>query len=446
MNTSKICEKRKIKINKMPELTFVGTITQNIYTQQSVGPTVPNTLPNPTNGDYFNFNFSTLPINWGTNLPPSTIRNLNAAQLVNNLGTLFRTLNFSPAVVISSGQQTYTYGGQATALTYLQFFYADVNQTARVVPPQPGESGTATYAPPSTITSFPNIPTDDIGAAITLIVNVYNDNCGGLVGCEHPVTGFTMDVVLTVNLTLLCEGVGLESTVCSKYCEVKDNLQVCYPDFVNYCLQPGLNGQLIIGSSTACQEFFKDYIADIGVDATLDTALKTYCSKYSGFDTLLDVNGQRNTQSEIDLCACNLNQTVYDNLREALINAFPGYAGVPEDERCLFPECVDSPFKNTSTTQVCVVPRCIDIASINNSGTIIGGITIRQRTGACAGIVGGTGATGATGSNGGNGQPKSFWDKYWIWIILSVGILIVLIIVILIIIAAESGNKKPVKV
>ncbi len=433
----------------MPNLTFTGTVTQNIYTQQSVGPTVPNTLPNPTNGDYFTFNFSTLPINWGANPPPSTVRNSNVEQLVNNLGGLFRTISFSPSVIISSGQQTYTYGGQATALTYLQIGYANTTQTARVVPPQPGETGTATYAPPSIITTFPNIPLDDIGAAVTLIVNVYNDNCGGLVGCQHPVTGFTMDVVLTINLTLLCEGVGLESTVCSKYCEVRDNLQVCYPDFVNYCLQPGLNGQLVIGSSTSCQEFFKDYIADVGVDATLDTALKTYCSKYSGFDTLLDVNGQRNTQSEIDLCACNLNQTIYDNLRESLIRAFPAYAGVPEDERCLFPECVDSPFKNTSTTQVCVVPNCINIASINNNGTVVGGITIRQSTGACANIVGGTGATGATGatgSNGGNGTgEKSFWEKYWLWILLGGGLLIVLIIVILIIIAAESGKKPKIE-
>ena len=430
----------------MPNLTFVGTSTQNLYNSASVGPTPPDSLPNPTNGDSFNILLETMMVNWGSNLPPSSIRDLNIFGLVNNLGTLIRTITLVPSVVISSGVQFYNYGGDATALTYVQFDPGpgEAIQTSSIVPAQPGEQGNATYAPPNIVTPFSPIPTANIGNVATVWVNVYNEGCGGLVNCQHPVTGFTMDFVVTVTLTLICEGIDLENIICSKFCEVRENLQECYPDYRDYCFQPGLNGELIIGSSPSCQQFFQDYIADVGVDAALDTALKTYCSKYSGFESLLEVNGQRNTQSEIDLCACNLDQTVYDNLRQALIQDFPAYAGVPENERCLFPECVDSPYKNTSTTQRCAIPNCINIASINNSGTILGGVTIRQSTGACANIVGGTGATGATGATGNNGNngTKTFLEQHWVWIVLGVGILVVLIIVILIIIAAESGKPK----
>ncbi len=430
----------------MPGLTFIGTATQNLFNSQNVPAIPPNTLPNPTNGQFFEFNFGSSTINWGNNPPPSNIRNLTPFQLVNSLGTLFRTITFSPSTIIRTGQQIYTDASQPT--TYIQFNVEGDNQISTIQPAAPGEGGIDTFATYSNnVSPFTNVPPENIGGVFEIYVNVYNQCFSTLPGCvQYAATGFTMDAILTITLTILCEGIGLENTVCSKYCEVRENLQVCYPDFVNYCLQPGANGQLVIGSSTTCQEFFKDYIADVGVDATLDTALNTYCSKYSGFDTLLDVNGQRNTQSEIDLCACNLNQTIYDNLRESLIRAFPAYAGVPEDERCLFPECVDSPFKNTSTTQVCVVPNCINIASINNNGTVVGGITIRQSTGACANIVGGGGATGATGATGSNGTgEKSFWEKYWLWIILGGGLLIVLIIVILIIIAAESGKKPKIE-
>ena len=430
----------------MPNLTFVGTATQNLYNSASVGPTPPDSLPNPTNGDIFQFELETMAVNWGTNLPPSNVRNLTIGDLVNNLGTLFRTITFSPTIVISAGQQFYNYGSNVTALTYLQFTPAlgEPTQVARVIPAQPGEQDTATYAPPNIVTPFSPILPENITDVGTIRVNVYNEGCGGLLNCQHPATGFTMDFVVNVTLTLICEGIGLENSVCSAFCEASANLSVCLPDYQSYCLQPGANGDPIITTSVACQEFFKNYVTNVGIDSQLDTELQSYCqAKYSGFDELLDVNGQRNIQSEIELCACNLNPQLYENLRAALIREFPAYAGVAENSRCLFPQCVDSPYKNSSTTQRCSLPNCINIASISNDGGNIGGITINQGATGCANIVGGTGSTGGNGSGTGNGgSTKTFLEQHGIWIALGVGLLVVLIIVILIIIAGESGKPK----
>lgn len=425
----------------MPDLTFRGTITQNIYNNQDVGPNSPDTLPFPTNGFTFEFNLALLTIDWGNNPPPSTVRNLSPFELVNGLGTLFRTITFSPTIVISTGTQYYDVGSDPT--TYFQFETEDspTPQTAKVQPPSSGSLGTANYAGTAPLT-FNNIPPSNIGNIITVSINVYNE-CN--TACfSYSASGFTVNLIINVTLTLICEGIALENSVCSAFCETPANLSVCLPDYQRYCLTAGLNGDPIITTSVACQEFYKDFIPNVGIDSELDTKLQAYCqAKYNGFDELLDVNGQRNSQSEIELCACNLAPQLYENLRAALIAAFPGYAGVAENSRCLFPQCVDSPYKNSSTTQKCALPNCINIASISNDGGSIGNISIIQGATGCANVVGGTGATGGNGSGTGNGtSTKTFLEQHWVWIILGVGILVVLIIVILIIIAAESDKPK----
>ena len=137
-------------------------------------------------------------------------------------------------------------------------------------------------------------------------------------------------------------------------------------------------------------------------------------------------------------------------MQKSIIDKFAGFAFVAEDKRCLFLPCASSAFTTPDIGKRCALPGCINIADITNEGTITGNAKIIQgdqcaniesRTGP-PGASGATGAAGSNGSNGGNGQPKSFWEKHWLWVVLGVGILIVLIIVILIIIAAESGNKK----
>lgn len=422
----------------MPDFPFTGRIVQNLFNNAVVQPNPPQ---GANNQPYvFEFSFSSMQIDWGTTLPPSNIRNLTVFQLVESLGTLFRTITFTPSVRITSGQQEFSTSLGFLPTTLIGF---TGNSSVNLTPAANTSTGVSVYGVPiPNVATFTNIdPNDAAMGVFEVSVNVYNLGCP-FPACSYQATGYSMDFVLDINLNLICEGIGLENAFCSAFCEAPANLTACLADYQTYCLQEGANGDPIITTSVACQEFFKDYITNVGIDSQLDTKLQEYCqAKYAGFDDLLDVNGQRNVQSEIELCACNLNPQLYENLRAALIRAFPAYAAVAENSRCLFPQCVDSPYKNSSTTQRCALPNCINIASISNEGGNIGGITINQGATGCANIVGGTGSTGGNGSGNGS-STKTFLEQHGVWIVLGVGILIVLIIVILIIIAAESDKPK----
>lgn len=260
-------------------------------------------------------------------------------------------------------------------------------------------------------------------------------------GCCRYAFVLSLVFTLTIEVTF-CTGERVEQPRCVNYCLVAENLTSCFPQYWSFCLNTtNSNGDPNIVTSTGCQDFFQKYIAEKGPDKRIDDVLQNYCKKYAGFEDLLN---SRN-QTDIELCACNLEPQLYDELRTSLINLFPGYASVSEDSRCLFPQCVDSPYKNTNTTAICQIPNCLNIASITNSGQV-GGITIIQGATGCGNITGqgGTGTTGPTGPTGTNppGQ-KSWWEKNWLWVVLGIGILIVFIVIMLIVIAGESNKKKP---
>ena len=284
-----------------------------------------------------------------------------------------------------------------------------------------GANETLTYQTSNNLGGLQAIPFDDTNAPIPLCFDA---------------TNMTITLQLNVTVKIICNDSDLETGFCPNYCMV--NTTTCFQTYYNHCLvQTDSAGDLNIFGSTGCQTFFADFIAANGPRKEIDNLLTPACiKKFPTFASLLASN-----KNNIDLCACHLDQSLYDNLRKQIIVAFPGFAAVDENERCLFPQCADSPFPTIDIGPKCLLPNCININSINNDGTINGPVTINQNDQGCVDASQGKPVNG--GGNGGNTSSKTWLENYWLWLVLGIGLLVILIIVILIIIAAEKHKPVP---
>jgi hypothetical protein len=80
------------------------------------------------------------------------------------------------------------------------------------------------------------------------------------------------------------------------------------------------------------------------------------------------------------LCACHFDQEVYDNYYNQLIQLYPQLANLAT-KQCLFPECTGVNLYKSYTmlnANVCPNISCINVSTLNNNGTISGGVTIDQ--------------------------------------------------------------------
>lgn len=261
------------------------------------------------------------------------------------------------------------------------------------------------------------------------------------VKCDnHGVSQFTFTAQLFVTLTVTCETAEqLETGFCPQFCNIPANQQTCFDVYRQYCLvDTNSSGEINIFSSSQCQTFIPDYIQNVGPTTEIDTPLTAACTaKYPGFDDLERCTGTKC----LDICACHMSQTLYDNLRQSIIAQFPGFQYVAENERCLYPPCASSDFTTNSIGKQCALPGCIDIAVINNNGTIQGGTTIKQDP-QCVNTATQRGPDGG-GDTSNQPTEESWFERHWVWIVLGVGIVIVLIIIILIVLAGENNKKKP---
>ena len=114
---------------------------------------------------------------------------------------------------------------------------------------------------------------------------------------------------------------------------------------------------------------------------------------------------------------------------------FPGSQFAGEITQCLFPECVNSPYKSIHTGKVCPIPQCFELSSINNQGQFDGRIIVNQT---CSSLK-------EPGSAHTPGQifddTKSWIEKHWVWVVVGVALVVVLIIIVLIL-SASGGSKK----
>lgn len=250
-----------------------------------------------------------------------------------------------------------------------------------------------------------------------------------------------MQVNLTVvaTLTTTCGGDNLNTGLCYSYCNTNlsttytDNYNICKPAYLDYCFNDNTKSV-----SNICTSFVKNYVSQVGPDNDVDCYLNKYCTgKYTNLGTL---DNTKNANDRI-LCGCQMNEAEYTNFANQIFDQGVSGLGISAthlglSNRCLYPLCgsqIGIPTK--SIGKACKVPQCLNITSINNNGTIDGGVSVKQ-TSKCSNVTqntsgggGGSGNGGGSGTGTGNGSDtdKTFMEKYW-WIFVVLIIIIIIII------------------
>jgi len=428
--------------------TFTGTITQNLWNNETITPNCLSLCPPDPNTGYSytpsktrTFNPFNQPIKWNSAVP-SVIQNLS----INEIAQLDIDYNFNLNYLftVKEAQQFY----QCGAKTYLNMniyrpaptdFILTYNFEALN---SPGSQGDLQYCTSTTCPTFNtgeqitpgNFPTSE---AYDIQLIPWNSTCD-----FFSIENLTFEIVTNISLIVSCSTPEeLNSDFCFNFCTFnEDNLKNCYPAYRNYCLINTRDPSNInIFTNQNCLEFFEDYFAQVGPNATTDNDLENACSLKFPFPSIDAYdNADRNVQN---ICACHLPQEIYDNLRNSLINQFPGFQAFPIDERCLFPNCASSNFSTIKIGKACSLPACINLASVTNDGNLKGGVNINQND-QCLDLKNGT------FNNGGGGgtveEIKTWIDKYWVWLVIGIAILVVLIIIILVVLAGEGNKKKKV--
>ena len=430
--------------------TFIGNTTpQNLWNNVTINIVDNGVPPDPLGYPYSSGNSTNLRnynilddiINWEGTIPAS----LNGIT-VNNLSELFgdsntASINVDYNFIIKTGNQTTACNGRPKINLNMYLAGSGSNQffSTNVASLSPQCSGICSMSYPYN-GQFPNYVFTTNNEVIIGNYDVkavpWNDN----VGCDNYDAGsMTIEAFVKITLTVSCSTpTELNSQFCFDYCSQPNNQQSCYPQYRNYCLvDKDTSGDINIFTNRTCQEFFQDYFANQGPNSETDNDLENACSRK--FPTVDEYN--QGTTEEQNICACHLPQQIYDNLRNSLINQYPGFQYVPENERCLFPPCPSSDYKTVAIGKVCALPACINIASVTNDGNLKGGVNINQNN-ACIDVKNGT------FNNGGGGgtveEVKTWIDKYWVWLVIGIAILVVLIIIILVVLAGEGNKKKKV--
>lgn len=310
-------------------------------------------------------------------------------------------------------------------------------------------------------TDCPSI-TQSVSPNILNAVQVISWNMCRLAGCiNQTLFDLTFQISINVTLTINCSAAAftLDSGFCPNFCTANNtNLALCKGLYTNYCFT-GVTGanppgsDIILVGNTGCMDFFIDYYTNIGPDAATDTLISNYCTaKFAagGFQGLFYGNTGPNHNFDVDLCACHMPPQLYTDYANSVDQQFPNFitfidnSGI--DQRCLVQFCATSDFPTTDISHPpnsfkCQIPACIQVAEFNADGTFNNNNVSISQQGNCEQIKSGQ-TTGPTGASGAAPSTKSWWEKYWIWVLLGVGLLIVLIIVILIIVASQKHKKK----
>lgn len=377
----------------MPILTFNGSVTRNIFNNQTVGGTK-------------NIDLNSMidtPITWSGTVPPD----LNGKTIRNIEGYSEFTIIYNYNIKIT-GKQRYDDSSYPTTTVALKTNTNTINK--KYQPSSPGSLGTATY----------NVNDNFPGPSwpVSIQIHVYNDCYTGLPGCvSYDATGYTFNLTVNVQVNADCTQTNLNDQFCSDYCS--QNPDVCLNSYIDYCFPTN------IGTSQSCQNFVKNYIENINPLAEFDQGLNQYCSKWLTFNDLF-TTGTTPASPGLDpdsvICACHMPQEQYDNYAASLFALFPGYENLGLNERCLVSQCASSPYKSVDTGSQCNLPDCINIASFNNNGSFSGSsVTIVQTGGDCANITG-----GSPPPNGGGGSGLSTW----VIILIIIGAILLLLIVV----------------
>lgn len=266
---------------------------------------------------------------------------------------------------------------------------------------------------------------------------------------QFGINDLNLDLDIEITISIPCTGKDLVTAgnVCNLLCQVKENQEVCFTPYLDYCFTKSGN-ETNIFKEDRCRNFFIDFNKTVRPKTELDKALNGYCkAKYpdpGGLNKILQAN-----PIDQNLCGCHMQPEQYANFIKSLedsLNLPSSTLGI--NERCLFTPCAASGFPTAVIGKICTVPKCLVISSINNNGTI-GGVTVNQSAN-CANISkktgsGGTGppgSTGAPGDSGKNGLDGVVTNPY-VWVITGgVVLLLIIIIVVIAVSSSKKSNKK----
>ena len=181
--------------------------------------------------------------------------------------------------------------------------------------------------------------------------------------------------------------------ICLKFCNNTTNSELCVEQSLRWCfndLSPLLSNFF---QPTNCKPFIQNYISNNISHIKYDKKFKQICNLLR-VDPTNYKNYTYGTDPVIDndikeLCACNMDDSVYINFFESFANDIPTVRSANiGSKKCIFPECAGTLYKPTELLGFNTCPKieCINVTQINNDGTISGSFTVNQ-TAECPNIT-----------------------------------------------------------
>lgn len=339
----------------MAQISYHGTIT--------LTPIVNGTITHPDRATYGSITANTQPqlsaspIQWDNGKGPLNV--LTLEQLVNNQ-LLIGNTRFTTSVSMSAYQR---YAGTLVTVTLI---VDGSNKSSPLVL----SSNLLTYTAKlsvvneatrqikfgsANINSTPGLQDFALPMRVT-VSSVEN-------GIIHP-DAYDVNVtfVIDINITVTCTGQNLQTPICVQACD--ENPSTCISQYIQYCTPERIENNQV------CRDFITNYLRN-GPVAQLDSSLQRHCtSKFTGLANLFDP-ATNATDIEKQICACHMQDSEYDKIRDDLIREFPGITAVyPQVPRCMFPQCVNSPYPSLPMPAGgCKMPECLQISVFDVNGT-----------------------------------------------------------------------------
>jgi hypothetical protein len=164
----------------------------------------------------------------------------------------------------------------------------------------------------------------------------------------------------------------LDSDECLDYC--LKNKNECSEIVKNYCFSiiDPINSNVF--TSENCQLLIKEMISTQLV-SPIDNILNNFCMNQLQVDsTNIDdylQNGTLKSQQIKELCACFMDQNVYLNYYNSLVEKYPSIIEKGIGVKCLYPICAyGNQYKSNDIKEACPELNCINYVKITGSGTI----------------------------------------------------------------------------
>lgn len=338
----------------MASISYSGNVRSSILLGDGGTIAHPSGIANvPFNATFPNL--SILPVVWKT--IPVGLDGLNLSQVLANR-TYFTTIS---TTVTLTGNQNFSGAGSrsdsTTIITYTDNEGRQVQVSAIV-------NFSFQYNSTTNLNSM--LPTFNI------LTSLFGTNIQ--IDFQHyDATQMKVDVVVTVTALLQCTGNNINSQECMTACN--NGNPACLSSYLDFCFPN------TIGTDTACQTYFADYIANNGPNAQIDTKLNQYCTKFKGFGDLF-TGSPPASDIDIQLCACHMPDAQYTAFENEITQQVPALKAYPQLNRCFLPRCISSKYHSQPIPiSGCPVSACVSIGVFNNNGTFSNSSIIENAAG-----------------------------------------------------------------